>query len=798
MANRRQNYKAAAIPLIALCTVLVFLLVYVYPVVAQSRQSPAKTESTNTKPPSQQKKNTSVVAPVDSYSSYQSSVLPLLEKYCYDCHMDGSDEGDLDLDIFTSFQSMVGNRETWKDIKDHMNWKLMPPLKKEQPTQAERDAISQWIDSHIFKVDPNKSDPGPINARRLNRVEYANTMKDLFFISLDLENTLPADDSGDGFDNNASSLTIAPAHVEKYLIATEKALALAFPVDPPSSDPLSVDLSNIRGNQNKHIYFPFYSNQSISVLPKEISKQAYHVDIAASQHATGNENAKLDITHNGKKIKTLDVAPKFPAHKTYRISNIELKPGDSFTIKFTNDKYIPESKSDRNAFVHSVDFIPVKTTFNRLQTTFQKKYNILQKERESDRSFATRVLTEFSRHALRGNLHQNQIRPYLHFLNVAKKEKTSVYHGIRLAMQAMLLSPKFLFIDTPLRYKFYSSAPSTNKHLVSEYTLATRLAYFIWSSTPDKTLLDLAEQGKLRNNLTAQVNRMLNSPKAESLIKNFAGQWLQTRDLQIKSPDPTTFPNINQDDLTDMNKETTHMLRHILLKNKPITDIIIGDYSFINENLAAHYGITGVKGNYFRKVSLKNTPRRGILTHASVLMITSTPTRTSPVLRGKWLLENILGTSPPPPPPEVDSFEDTKSDKPLSLREELEKHRSKSECAACHKMMDPIGFAFESYNAVGKYRQLKEFKTKGELFSGEPFKNVLDLQNVIATQKADQFAATLSKKLLTYALARELEYFDKTAIELVVKQLKKNQYKFHTAIHTVIRTPAFQHYRTKP
>ena len=363
-------------------------------------------------------------------------------------------------------------------------------------------------------------------------------------------------------------------------------------------------------------------------------------------------------------------------------------------------------------------------------------------------------------------------------------------------MQAMLLSPKFLFIDSPERHPKYRFKAGTKISPISEIGLASRLSYFLWSSPPDEELITLAQQGNLRKQLNQQVERMLASEKAIALVDNFAGQWLQTRDLKSLQPDPTIFPEIDQADLDDIRQETYLMLQHILLKNRPLTELINGNYSFLNDNLADYYGIPQVQGNTFRKVNLNAFPRRGILTHASILMLTSTPTRTSPVMRGKWILDNILDTPPPPPPPDITSLEDNRHHQQLTLRQQLEKHREKASCAACHKMMDPIGFAAESYDAAGKWRAMSIKDTRGKLFTGEPFTDMADLQYLIVRSKGDDFARCISKKLLTYGLGRGVEFFDRPTLEAMTKSLKQNNFRLKSAILTFVHSPAFQFYRS--
>jgi hypothetical protein len=388
----------------------------------------------------------------------------------------------------------------------------------------------------------------------------------------------------------------------------------------------------------------------------------------------------------------------------------------------------------------------------------------------------------------------DEIKPYSQFLDTDDESTEGLQRQILLGIQAMLSSPKFLFIkSTPVN-------PHQSVSPLTEIALASRLSYFLWSSTPDEALLRKARNNLLYKTLTEEINRMLDDPKAERFISNFGGQWLQLRDLDVISPDPNIYPRWNKALKNDAISESQHFLKHLLHSDASLLDCIDADYSFLNERLAKFYGIKGVTGNHFRKVTFNDKNRGGLLTQISVLTLTSYPNRTSPVLRGKWILENILGTAPPPPPGDIPSLEpDTEHHKNLSFRKQLEQHRQKAECAACHNLLDPLGFTLENYNAIGEWRLTdngKPIDTFGKLISGETFNNGAEMKSVLRVNKADDFLHCITEKLLTYSIGRGLEYYDQPALESIITDTNKNNLTFRSLIHAICGSTPFQKTRT--
>ena len=422
-------------------------------------------------------------------------------------------------------------------------------------------------------------------------------------------------------------------------------------------------------------------------------------------------------------------------------------------------------------------------------TEFQKQYFRYPIPRDKRRQVAEGFVRPFLRRAFRRDVTQDEVGRIMRLAKQAVDDGGSFEEGIRLAVMATLISPHFIF-----RWEL-DGAPENPKAIrsLNEFELASRLSFFIWSSLPDDRLLHLANRAELRENLSAEVSRMLKDTRADSLVENFAGQWLELRNLNVYRPDRKLFPTYTPALRDDMRRETELLFAHVMRGNHSVLELLTAEYSFLNARLAAHYGVKNVVGDQFRQVPLKGTGRGGILGHASILTITSDPNRTSPVKRGKYVLENILGTPPPPAPPDVPGLEVSGANKG-TLREQMVKHRTNPVCASCHEKMDPIGFAFEHFDAIGRYRTQdngEPIDAAGKLDSGEVFKNATDLRHILTSKKNNLFARCLTEKMLTYALGRGLEYYDKRTVDSIVKRLEKNGHKFNDLVDGIVTSLAF-------
>ena len=422
-------------------------------------------------------------------------------------------------------------------------------------------------------------------------------------------------------------------------------------------------------------------------------------------------------------------------------------------------------------------------------TEFQKQYFKYPIPADNRRRIAEDFAREFMRRAYRREVSSEEIKNVLVLARQAVDAGGSFEEGVRLAVQAVLISPRFLF-----RWEL-DGAPDNPRAVrsLNEHELASRLSFFLWSSQPDDQLLRYANRGQLRKNIGKELERMLKDAKAQSFVENFAGQWLELRNLDVYQPDKKLFPTFTPALRSDMRRETELLFSHIMGGNRSVLELLSADYSFVNARLAAHYGISDVKGESFRPVSLRGTFRGGILGHASILTITSDPNRTSPVKRGKYVLENILGTPPPAPPPDAPPLNET-GKITGTLREQFVKHRQDPACASCHKVMDPIGFAFENYDAIGRYRTKDNslpIDASGKLETGEPFGNAADLRSILLNQKREYFTRCITEKMLTYALGRGLEYYDKRTIDGIVARLKGNNYRFNELVQGIVSSLPF-------
>ena len=477
--------------------------------------------------------------------------------------------------------------------------------------------------------------------------------------------------------------------------------------------------------------------------------------------------------------------------KQVRISKPQELP---IAVAFTNDFWDPKlpRNRDRNLMIQDVT---VEGPLDGPRKAKPRSHQFIFGQRAegiTDEQYATEVFKRFARRAFRRPPEKGEAERYLHFVRIAKDQHQDVEVGIRQGLEAMLVSPAFLFREEP------QPEPDNAEriHTISEHTLASRLSYFLWSTMPDERLMKLADEGKLRANLKSEVDRMLAHPKSAQMVDHFTGQWLQLRNLTSRNLARNEFPNFKRGVRFTFASETRHLFRHLVKHNRPLTELLTADYTYVNETLANHYGIKGVKGKHYQKVSLEGTPRRGLLGHASFHMITSHPTRTSPVLRGKYVLENILNQEPPPPPPNIEQIDPTSAEnKGKTLREQMELHRQKPDCASCHNLMDPIGFGLENFNADGTYRKEADGKpvdASGTLASGRSFVGADELRQILIEDHKADFHRAVATKMLTYAIGRGVDWYDKPAIDQIVKETEAAGGGTRDIIHAIIRSVPFQ------
>ncbi|HKB01748.1 MAG TPA: DUF1592 domain-containing protein, partial [Gemmataceae bacterium] len=649
---------------------------------------------------------------------FAATVKPVFAKYCVTCHNDKKRSGDMTLEPFTDTASTRKERDLWEKVKENVGSKQMPPKGKPQPTDAERRAVVAWIDTIASRADCGLArDPGRPTIRRLNREEYNNTIRDLLGVDVRPADVFPSDDVGYGFDNIGDVLSMPPILLEKYLAAAEMVLDAAIVVPKPivaSKDvfrpqnvrstlgPFARQMNNRRIGltQNGSAYFGYdfaYEGEYI-LRARAYGEQA------------GDELPKLVMQVDKKPVASHDVGALQAKPASYE-SRVKVTAGRhevafAFTNDFEDKEAKDEKKRDRNLYIEVME---VEGPFNPVPKPLpesHKRIFVRTPAGPPEREAAARTILErFATRAYRRPVKPDEVTRLLKLYQFAAGQNEPFEQAVKHALKAVLVSPHFLF-------RLERDAEPNNPqaiHPVSQYELATRLSYFVWSSMPDDELYGLADRGKLRDPgvLEAQVRRMLKDPKAAALGENFAGQWLMLRTFATMTPDTRTYRGFDEPLRAAMVRETELYFNHVMGEDRSVLEFLDSDYTFLNERLAKHYGISGVKGNEFRKVTLTDKSRGGLLTQGSVLTVTSNPTRTSPVKRGKWILENILGTPPPPPPPEVPELpDDSHAVLTGSLRQRMEKHRENPSCAVCHAKLDALGFGLENFDGVGAFREM--------------------------------------------------------------------------------------------
>ena len=737
-------------------------------------------------------------ADVKAGVTFEANIKPLFSHYCYSCHGEKK-KGDLDLRIYANEPSAKRDAPVFEKILDKIEAGEMPPENKPQPSAKERALISAWIEASVLDCDCDHPDPGRVTLRRLNRAEYNRTIHDLVGIDFQPANDFPADDVGYGFDNIGDVLSLSPMLMEKYLAAAGKILDLA--TDGPQPAGMTTNRfaaakmectaqGSLMGRAGRSLATEGEVATNFS-FPETAD---YLLRVKAYGEQAGTEPARVEFRLDGLPIKVLDVTAVAADPQFYEVRT-HIAAGDRrVSAAFINDYYNPNDPNpdnrDRNLIIYYMLIVgPMEP---HVVPESYKRIFIRQPTPQNEDEAARAIIANFARRAYRRPITPDEVGRLDEIFQMDRKDGGTFQSSVKLALEAVLVSPNFLF-----RGELQPEPDNPRAiHPVDEYALASRLSYFLWSSMPDDELFAQAAKGTLRKNLEPEIRRMLKDPKAHALVENFADQWLQIRNLATITPDKATFPEFDEDLRTAMAGETERFFEYIMRDNRSVLEFLDADYTFLNERLARHYGINGINGSGFRRVSLKGTGRGGLLTQASILTITSTPTRTSPVKRGRWVLDNILGAPPPPPLPNVPVLKEGKAARAEgTLRQRMEQHRADPNCATCHARMDPIGFGLENYDGVGAWRTKDgnfAIDAGGKLFTGESFNGAAELKTILLKRKRDQFARCLSEKMLTYALGRGLENYDKCAVDKIVKDLQHNGYKFNSLVLGVVQSVPFE------
>jgi len=790
----------------------------------------------------------------DIENRWQESGWALLEKYCIECHNHDFQEAELDLTSMQDDSTAADNAMVWKRVLQMVRFGAMPPDDAILPSEAERRALVDSIDRSLYHVACDlRPKAGRVTARRLNRAEYRNSIRDLFGLDFRVADDFPSDEVGGGFDNNADVLSMPPMLLEKYIESAEKIASLAI-LDPSELKSAEQERSGdgigvVGDSKTESFYGRILSDDAFAWVEFDLTQAGkYRVRFQGSAwNDKGDSKAYAIYDKQGTPLYAGEFEPKRGGDNHSATFSQEFEAGKHFFIvapleqipkDFDNDNpvslgtFAKIDKFDDTAIdagrkqfgtplvvdrdVESADLGLMvrrfeivgptefaKSQYPPSQSMIVRRIPQLKDERYRDVDNAAKeCLKPLMERMFRGPVDDETIGRYVKLVEAATGRGQSFHRGIQIALTALLISPRFLFrVELPDEN---AKPESEGDYRLSSVQLATRLSYFLWSSTPDDELLRVAREGKLHNekDLRRQVDRMLLDPKATSLATEFAAQWLGLRNLQGIQRDTERFPSFNAGLLDSMVDETEQLFTHLLKENRPAGELIDADYTFVNSSLAKFYGLPwedqkpeGQLPDGFRRVSLASTPRRGVLTHASVLTLTSYPTRTSPVQRGKWILENVLGTPPPDPPPNVPELEATKAAAGASIREQLALHRENPACASCHRVMDQLGFGFEQFDAIGQFRSTENIDATGELPGGRKFAGGQQLAGILRSTESTRFATTVSEKLLGFALGRELSPNDRCVTDQIVADNEARDYRLGDLVKSVVASRPFQYFQ---
>ena len=727
-------------------------------------------------------------------------VLPLLEEYCYDCHGDGAQKGGFAMDELISLGNFEEHHETWDRVWKNAYNRNMPPANVDQPQDREISKILSWIEKESFQYNPGQIDPGHVVLRRLNRTEYESTIKDLFQVTIDAKNYFPADDTGYGFDTIGEVLTLSPLLMEKYMgmaeIVMEKILG---PIDDQGEN-IRFITDDIKGGRKHGDLRVLPSQGSFTISHQSDMGGEYEAKVWASASRAGDELAKMEVSINGSKIKTFSIDSEYPQKLIYTFKYYaKEKSSNKISLSFINDFFDPKNKNpklrDRNLYVKKIEISFPKGVAFKFKDSRSHLLGEWETEKIDD-DHAVKSLEQWIPRIYRMTLEEKEMYRHKAFYAMMTKNGLSAVEALRQTYKAALVSPRFLFREEKKEEKKSNS----NYRQIDEFALAHRMSYFLWSSIPDDSLWELAKKGKLRENFRQEFNRMISDKKIEGFINNFCGQWLQLRDLNLVNPDPEQFPRFTDQVRKSMIQETQEFFKYLLIQNLPIDLILVANFSMINQDLARYYRLRGKYDEKFRKVIFKGKDlkkRGGILTHGSILTITSNPTRTSPVKRGKWVLDNLLAAPPRDPPPEVTELEKPheESHNKLTLRQQMSRHSKNPACYSCHASMDNLGYAMENFDAVGNWRTEEggEFvDVSGKLSSGEEFNGIDELQTFLLENKKQSIVRCITQKLFVYGIGRGLTYKDRKAVDQVVASFEKDQVNFADLLFQVFVSQPFQ------
>jgi mono/diheme cytochrome c family protein len=770
-----------------------------------------------------------IVALASSGMAAEISPRALVEGYCVTCHNEQAKRGGLVLDP-TAAAHPEEQPELWEKVVRKLRSGTMPPAGARRPDRAQITSAVASLEGVLDQAAVKTPNPGRVVLQRLNRAEYVNAIRDLLALDIDARETLPADDSGYGFDNIADVLTLSPGLFDRYLSAARRIARDAIG-DPTTVRPVITTLVRIPmfrvQSDRMGEELPFGSRGGAAVRHHFALDGEYVLRINFQRGTMSGvirglqDDNEVDLRVDGQRVKLFLLEKRKGATAGYSDGTgqeplevrVPLKAGPHTVAvslrKVTTayegwgpvsmpvasnsfaqtDRMTPESGRVEVA----VEYIEVEGPFNVLaptKTPSRDRIFACRPANPADETCATRILSKLAYRAYRQPVSKDQIGTLMQFYRDGRGDDRSFERGIQFALERILIDPAFLF-----RAERIAPAQSgTALQPIDDFTLASKLSFFLWSSIPDDALLQAAAQGTLHQPavLERQVRRMLADERAHALVENFFGQWLMLRNMSSLDRDQTVYPTFDDNLRHDLQTETEMFLGSQLREDRPAAELLTANYSFINERLAEHYGIKGIYGSHFRRVTLTDPNRAGLLGQGSILAVTSYANRTSPVLRGKWLMQNILGTPPPPPPANVPPLDATQVQG--TLRQRMEQHRKNPVCAGCHSQLDPLGFALENFDAIGRWRSTdakQPIDASGSLPDGSKFSGPESFRAALLPRR-EQFVATLTERLLTYALGRGVEYYDLPAVRSIMREAAGADYRWSVIISGIVRSVPFR------
>ncbi|HXH24171.1 MAG TPA: DUF1592 domain-containing protein, partial [Vicinamibacterales bacterium] len=718
-----------------------------------------------------------------------------LKQYCVTCHNDRARIGGLALDVLDP-ANVGAHAETWEKVVRKVKAGMMPPAGAPRPERTALDAFAASLEERLDSAAvPARALAAPA-LHRLNRAEYTNAIRDLLDLEVDVTALLPADDSNEGFDNMAEALGVSPSLVQGYVSAAMKISRLA--VGDRTAAPAQVTYAAPPGLvQDRHIDgLPLGTRGGLLVRHTFPLDAEYEFTVGGGGPGGGGGGPAIDFTIDGQRVPVQN-ARKFRIPVTAGPHTIGVAIVDRQRGAGVDDAY-SDFRAANGGFTTGggIQNIGILGPFNPKgpgDTPSRRRiFTCRPAAPAEEEPCARRILSALARRAYRGPVSAAELDTLLSFYRQGRKEG-DFETGIQVALARVLVAPRFLY---RIEEEPAALAPGS-VYRISDVELASRLSFFLWSSIPDDELLELASKNRLRDPdmLAAQVRRMLADPKSSALVENFAGQWLYLRELASLQ---TEAPGFDENLRRAFRKETELLFATIVREDRPLVELLDADYTFVDERLARHYGIPGVRGSHFRRIQLPpDGPRRGLLGHGSMLTVTSVTNRTSPVSRGKWILENLLGAPPPQPPPGVETNLDEAqqgTSKPTTLRQRLEMHRTNPACASCHRIMDPIGFALENFDLIGAWRDTEAgmpIDASGQLADGTPVDGPAALRQAVLS-RSEAFMTTATEKLLIYALGRPLHYYDMPAVRAIVRRAAREGNRFSAVVLGVVESEAFQ------